>query len=355
MENLDKSNMWERLLAFPQQIKEAVEIGKKAQSPKPKAQSAYRNIIFSGMGGSAIAGELLKGYLNNEIKIPIFVNRDYSLPNFVSSETLIFINSYSGNTEETLAAYEEARKKKADLVVISSGGELIKKAQRDKVSFMTIPSGMPPRTALAYSFFIPLILLFQYGLISEKKEDISETILTLEKVKREIMEEKENEAKKVSLSFLNKFPIIYTSNSFAAVAIRLKQQLAENSKTLSSVNFLPEMNHNEIVGWEFPYLLRDFRVLFLRDKKENIPIKKRFCVSQEIIKEKAGILEIWSRGESLLARTFSLVYIGDFISYYLALLNKVDPTPVEKIDYLKEQLSKGTDTYQRNSDKGEKC
>ena len=318
-----------------------VKSAKGGISPKVKLFNRVKNIVFSGMGGSAIAGDLLKDYLNEEIKIPIFVNRDYSLPNFVSSETIIFINSYSGNTEETLAVYEQAKRKKADLIVISSGGELIKKAEQDKISFMTIPSGMPPRTALAYSFFIPLILLFQSGLISEKKEDIKETILILEKIKKEIMGEKENEAKKTSISFLNKFPIIYTSNSFAAVAIRLKQQLAENSKTLSSVNFLPEMNHNEIVGWQFPYLLKDFNVLFLRDKEENARIKKRFRISQEIIKKKTEILEIWSKGESLLARTFSLIYIGDFISYYLALLNKVDPTPVEKIDYLKEQLKKG--------------
>ncbi len=341
--------MWEKLLAFPQQIKEAVEIGSTLHAARftPharkkdtgfKSQNLYKNIVFSGMGGSAIAADLLKDYLNNEIKIPIFVNRDYFLPNFVSSESLLFINSYSGNTEETLAVYEQAKRKKAHLIVISSGGELIKKAERDKISFITIPSGIPPRTALAYSFFIPLILLFQSGLISEKKEDIKETILILEKLKKEITGEKENEAKKVSFSFLNKFPVIYTSNSFAAVAIRLKQQLAENSKTLSSANFLPEMNHNEIVGWQFPYLLKDFSVLFLRDKEENARIEKRFRISQEIIKEKTEILEIWSKGESLLARTFSLIYIGDFISYYLALLNKVDPTPVEKIDYLKKQL-----------------
>lgn len=341
--------MWQKLLDFPKQIEDAVKIGNASQTAnRPpsqvgeagKPQTAYKNVVFSGMGGSAIAGEFLKDYLNSEIKVPIFVNRDYFFPNFVDKESLLFLNSYSGNTEEVLSAYEEAKKKKLRPIIISSGGKLIEKAKQDNISFITIPFGIPPRAALAYSFFIPLIVLSQFGLISKKEKDIKETVFVLEKIKEKIIKEKENDAKKVSFFFLNKFPVIYTSNSFAAVAIRLKQQLAENSKTLSSINFLPEMNHNEIVGWEFPDLIKDFKVLFLRDKEENARIKKRFRISQEIIDEKVKILEIWSTGESLLARTFSLIYIGDFISYYLALLNKVDPTPVEKIGYLKKRLKK---------------
>ncbi|MCK4859813.1 MAG: bifunctional phosphoglucose/phosphomannose isomerase [Candidatus Omnitrophica bacterium] len=347
-QNLDKANMWQKLIDFPQQIKEAIEIGNALYAIRYTLYATYKNIIFSGMGGSAIAGELLKDYLSSEIKIPIFVNRDYALPNFVDENSLIFANSYSGNTEETLSAYEQAKKKKAHLIIISSGGELVRKAKQDETFFITIPSGMPPRTALAYSFFIPLVLFSQLGLISAKEEDIKETIAVLEKIKQEIISEEENEAKNVSLSFLNKFPVIYTSNSFAAVAARFKQQLAENSKNLSSINFLPEMNHNEIVGWEFPELIKDFIVLFLRDKQEHSRINKRMGISQKIIKEKAEILEIWSRGQSLLARTFSLIYIGDFISYYLALSNKIDPTPVKKIDYLKKQL-KTTDTADNSS------
>ena len=276
----------------------------------------------------------------------MIINRNYGLPGFVNEKTLLFVCSYSGNTEETLSAYQEGRARKAKIVTLTSDGKLKDLASQNDLPCLLVPPGQPPRSALGYLFFPALTALSKMGLIEDKAKQIEEAVRLLFKLKDEALGPQittlNNKAKRLAENLYNKFPLIYTSTGFfETVAARWRAQLAENSKTLSSSHLVPEMNHNEIVGWEFPpQMLGEFAVVMLRDKSEHEKIKKRFEITKSIIKQKAhGLFEVWSQGDGLLARIFFLIYMGDYVSFYLAILNGIDPTPVEKIDYLKKQLT----------------
>ncbi len=344
--SLDKSEMLRLLSEFPRQLKEASDIGKNITFDKDVKRD-FDKIVFCGLGGSAIGADLIKSYVAKECKVPIIVNRDYTLPAFVNEKTLLVVSSYSGNTEETLSAYAEGRKKNANIIAITTNGKLKEKAQEDKVPYVVIPKGLPPRCALGYSS-IPIMVLFsKLGLISDKYNEIDEASAFLEKLfKSELspdISEDKNIAKRVAKDLFGKYAIIYGANQYTdCVVTRWRGQLAENSKAISSTHLFPEMNHNEIVGWANPKnLMKDLVVVVLRDKDDHPRVAKRMDISSTIIKkEGVKIIEISSRGESLLCRIFSLIYIGDFVSLYLAILNDVDPTPVDNVMYLKNELAK---------------
>ncbi len=341
--DFDRGNMLTRLLDFPLQIEDARRIGEEVFLPKYKN---FKKILFSGLGGSAIGGDLVRSYLYLKSPLPILVNREYILPSFVDNQTLVFISSYSGNTEETVSSYREAKKKDAKIIVISSGGILKDLAKKDKIPHIQIPSGFPPRNALGYLSITPLVILNRLIPIKDLDEEIGESILILENLKEELKPETpipKNQAKRITFSLFKKIVIIYSASlNFDCCATRFRAQIAENSKQLSSVNLFPELNHNEIEGFRNPkFLSEDFVVLILRDRGEPLNIKKRIEITKRIIeKERIKIKEIFSRGEKLLAKILSLIYFCDFISFYLAILNRIDPTPVERIEYLKKELAK---------------
>ena len=341
--NFDKEGMLEKLLNFPFQIKDAKRIGELVDL---KNFGDFEKILFSGLGGSAISGDLVRDYLYLKCKIPVFVNRDYLLPSFVDEKTLVFISSYSGNTEETVSSYKDAKKRKAEIIVVSSGGILKDLAKKDRVIYVSIPSGLQPRNSLGYLSIIPLVILNRAISIKGLNREIEESFLVLERLRERLNPDvsiSENQAKTLSFSILKKFLIIYSSSlNFECCATRFRTQIAENAKSLSSVNLFPELNHNEIEGLRNPkFLSKDSITIILRDKKEPMNIKRRIEITKKIIeREKIRIKEIWSEGKGLLARIFSLIYLCDFISFYLAILNKTDPTPVEKIEYLKKELAK---------------
>ncbi len=346
LEKIDKSKMLHLLESFPGQCSRAKDIGLSFKLPKD-FRAQYKNIVCTGLGGSAIGADLVRSYLLDEIRLPFFVNRNYALPKFIDEDTLVIASSYSGNTEETLSSYKDARSKKACLFAITSGGELQKLAKSDNVPYITIPPGFPPRCALGYSFFPLLVLLSKLGLIEDKTEKIDGVIKLLEDMKINKLgckvPEKKNLAKSIARKLYHKYPIIYGGQDHIdSVVTRWRGQLAENSKTISSSHIFPEMNHNEIVGWENPKkLLKDFVVVILRDKGDHPRIAKRMDITKDIIeKEGVDVVEVNSVGEDVLSRIFSLIYIGDFVSYYLAILNKRDPTPVERVTYLKNELAK---------------
>ena len=343
---VDKSRMMQILMDFPRQCEEAVQIGRAASIPEHYKD--IDRILAMGMGGSAIGGDLLKSYVSQESNIPLIVNRDYRIPRFVTSHTLVFASSYSGNTEETLSAYEEAQKRGARIVGITSGGKLEEYCQRDGNPFLTIPPGLPPRTALGYLFFPLVMVLERLKVIAGREEEIEETIKVLKRLSQELGPEvkgKINRAKRLAQELHNKVPVVYgPSEYFEPVVLRWKDQFNENSKVFSTCNVFPELNHNEIVGWEIlQELTRNFAIILLRDKNASERINLRMDITKSIIENKVGLTrEIWSEGDSLLARIFSLVYLGDFVSFYLAILNGVDPTPVKMIDLLKKELEKGS-------------
>lgn len=345
IKKLDKSNMLGLLMDFPQQCIAALGLAGKAKILFEKRD--FTNIVFAGLGGSAIGADLVRSYLYFESKIPIQVFREYDLPAFVDDSALVFLSSYSGNTEETLSAYEQARKSKATLIVISSDGKLKEYAQRDNVTFIGIPQGSPPRCNLGYLSIIPLCILAKLGLIEDVGSSVNQMIYTLEELKNKNLNprigQKDNIAKHVAAKLLNKFAIIYSASiHFDICATRFRGEIAENSKALGSSHVFPEMNHNEIVGWEQPKkLFKNLAVVFLRDKGMHPRVSMRMDITRGLIKKEGPlVLEIWSRGENLLSRIFSLIYIGDFVSFYLALLYGIDPTPVERVTYLKNQLAK---------------
>ncbi len=343
---LDRSNMLDLLLRFSGQIAEAEAIGSQIDFTKSISKD-FNKIVFAGMGGSAIGADLIKSYLLEELDIPIFVNRDYMLPAFVDKKTLLIISSYSGNTEETLSAYRDGMKKKACMIAITTGGKLKKIAAKDGLPCIIIPQGLPPRCALAYSS-IPIIILFsKLGLIPDKGGEIRGVETLLKKLRDEELspsvKEDKNIAKRISKELYNKYPIIYGANTHTdAVATRWRGQLAENAKTVSSTHLFPEMNHNEIVGWLNPKkVMKALIVIMLKDKGDHPRTRDRMAISRSIIeKEGVKVIDVDSRGKMLLERIFSLVYIGDFVSFYLAIQNNVDPTPVDNVTYLKEELAK---------------
>ncbi|NQT06322.1 MAG: bifunctional phosphoglucose/phosphomannose isomerase [Candidatus Omnitrophica bacterium] len=346
IKRLDKSKMMDLLINFPKQLSDAADIGKGIDFTA-KIRKGFNKIVFTGLGGSAIGADLIRSYVAGECRVPIFVNRDYTLPAFVDKDTLLIVSSYSGNTEETLSAYDEGLKKGAGIVAITSNGELKKRAERDGFPFIIIPQGYPPRCALGYSS-IPIIMLFaKLGLISDKAKEIKEAIEVMEGLKKDALSPEigkdKNIAKEVAGELLNRYAIIYGANQHTdVVATRWRGQLAENSKAVSSSHLFPEMNHNEIVGWRNPKnLMKNFLVLILRDKGDHPRVKTRMEISKTIIsKEDVKIVEVHSKGKSILSRIFSLIYIGDFVSVYLAILNGVDPTPVDSVMYLKNELAK---------------
>lgn len=355
--DIDKSNMLDILLNFHYQVEEAQQIGK--STDLDDMQDSIDNIVYCGMGGSAICGDFLKNFLIDELPVSMEVVRNYTLPNYVSKKTLLIISSYSGNTEETLSCLNQGAKKNAHLLGISSNGEVKKLFNEMSVNngklknYIKIPSGYPPRTALGY-VLLPLIYsLHKLGLVkNDFSNDISETIKYVEeKAKTYDPGNIPNKAYELSKALNNTIPVIYaTAGSTSMIARRWTTQFSENAKIVAYYNEIPEMNHNEIVGWEnLPELLDDFTVIFLKDAEDL----ERVVVRQKAIKDlllnngsviPKQILEVESEGNSRMVRWMSLIYLGDFISWYSAIGYGTDPTPVKKIDILKKTLAEVNNT-----------
>jgi glucose/mannose-6-phosphate isomerase len=342
MQSSDQSNFYQFICDFPKQIESSYHLLENLDFKRYKI--SYENIVIAGMGGSAIAGDLLQAYLKDDINLPIIVSRNYSIPTFVSSKTLFIACSYSGNTEETLQSYKKARQKKAKTIGIASGGTLNKLASRSKIPFIQIPGGYPPRQALGYMFFALIHLFENLGLIKTKEKEIKETIkmiLDIRERNHPKTTHSHNFCNHVAQKLYKKIPVIYSASEYLnPIVTRWRNQLNENAKILSFSNVFPELNHNEIMGWEGPKdLLRDFSIIFLRDSSEHPRNQKRLDITKEILqRNRFQIFEVFSEGNSLLSRIISLIYIGDWVSYYLALLYDKDPYRIDSINFLKDAL-----------------
>ncbi len=337
----DRSNMLQLLTAFPGQFQQAREIGERHNFKVNRDE--VKNIVFAGMGGSAIGGDLIISCLGSQLKVPALVNRNYFLPQFVNGSSLVIISSYSGNTEESLSCYADARKKDAQIVTISSGGKLAQQASQNGIPIIEIPGGMPPRTALGYLTVPLLIFLTRAGLATIESEAFDETEkLLTQKADLYAPETKDNKALNLADQLKNKIPILYsTADLLYPVGMRWKGQFSENAKVLAFCNFFPELNHNEIVGWErLPGMLANFQIIYLKDRDDYDRNRTRMKITQEILeKVTSPIIELDTEGNSRLARLFSLICLGDWVSFYLAAINGIDPTLIEKIQILKDRLS----------------
>jgi len=343
MLDFDRSNFIAYLKDFPDQPAEVV---KKMKSYTIDLDvSGVQNIVFIGMGGSAIAGDIIVSYVRDELKVPVSVSRDYTLPSYVGKNTLMIASSYSGNTEETLAAVKHGLRRGALMVGITSGGELESICKKKNHPYVTVKEGYPPRQALGHMFFSQLLVLDKLGFIKVKKKDITETIDILNELSARYdphETQSNNLANHIAQSIYHAIPVTYSGVAHLdPVTVRWQNQFNENSKTMAFSNVFPEMNHNEIMGWEgLPDVMQHFRVIFLRDSEENPRTAQRIKITKGILKKKNILFgEVFATGESRLARLFSMISTGDWASYYLALLNEKDPIAIDSIDLLKEKLS----------------
>ncbi len=338
---IDQGDMFGAIYRFADQIQDAIGISE--QINLQNNYSACENIVVAGMGGSAIGGNVTKTLVHQELKIPFYVNRNYTLPNWVSEKTLVLCSSYSGETEESLSAYEDALKRGAMICGISTGGQLPENIQTKGFDLITIPGGLQPRAALAYSFVPMLYLLKNIGLISNSLiVDLSNSIASLEK-KRDTysVEDTSNPIFKLAKNIYGMIPIIYgITDTTGVVALRWKAQLCENSKMLAYHNEIPEMNHNEIAGWgNNPDLLSEMSVIWLKDKNDTERVRKRQDVTKTLLND-IGIMqhEVSAEGENNIERLLYLINYGDWLSYWCAILHNTDPSTIEKINKLKKSL-----------------
>ncbi len=339
---LDERGILNILGRFDRQIEEALQIGLAADLPADGG--SVRNIVISGLGGSAIGGDFLRAYLGRSLRLPMFVNRSYSIPGFVDDSTLVILSSYSGNTEETLSAFEEAKSAGARLICIASGGQLERLAETAGCPCIKIPTGYPPRTALAYSAIPILQALTRLGLASDCAAEVKSSITWVRhKIKLFAPEcpSAENQAKALARSLYRKIPVVYGSQDrLDVLALRWRCQISENAKQLAYSASLPEMNHNEIVGWKHPAPgLRQVLPVFLRDREDHLRIQIRAEITREMLTHRSGaVLEFWTDGETWLERLWTLVLLGDYASVYLAFLNQEDPSQIDAIEGLKNRL-----------------
>ena len=346
MENhhvIDPDNMYQSIYDFSDHIVQALDIGRTINIHN--TYDNIQNIVIAGMGGSAIGGDVVKLLTKNELKVPFVISRNYKLPNWVNENTLVICSSYSGDTEETLDSFDDSLNKGAKIIGISTGGTLTKLLIGNKLDVVTIPSGLQPRAALALSFVPMLCLLNKLGFISSNSiKDLKSTVSLLNDFRDKYYNQNEqNPTYAIAQRIYKTIPIIYGENEYTGIiALRWKGQLSENSKMLAFCNDLPEMNHNEIVGWENNNTLMDnISVIWLKDKDDHPRIISRQTATKDIIGKIAANHEIVSlQGDTQVERLLHLVHFGDWLSYWCAILHKTDPTPVKKIDHLKRILSK---------------
>jgi glucose/mannose-6-phosphate isomerase len=340
---LDPGNMYGMIAAMPDHLEEGMAVGRAVDLQRLEEET-FHSVLVAGMGGSAIAGDIARSYLLDQLDISLGVCRHYRIPEFVNRRTLVIASSYSGNTEETLSAYDHALDRGAKLIAIATGGRLAEKAKADDVPLIKIKGGLQPRAALGYSLAPLLVILSRLGLCADQCPEIEDTAAALRRwAKMYAPESADNPALKLARDIHGTIPIIYAGyDRFDAVAYRFKCQINENAETPAFANAFPELNHNEIVGYQkLDGLDKKFTVVILKDNLDHKRIKARMEIMAQYLRDKGvGVTTLDSRPGSDLARIFYFIQLGDFTSYYLALLNGLDPTPVKAIDYLKDKLSK---------------
>ena len=319
---------------FTNHLKDAINIANNTTlTPSTKE---IRNVLICGLGGSGIGGTIVNDIVSPKAKIPITATKDYSIPNFVNEHTLVIANSYSGNTEETLYALQKCQAKEAEIAVITSGGSLKTIAEEQNYNKLIIPSGQPPRAMFGYAFTELFYLLNHYGIIDASfKSDFQKAIHLLDTEKSDI----QNQAKDLAKKMHKQTPVIYVANGFEGVAVRFRQQINENSKMLCWHHVVPEMNHNELLGWRTN--VNDLAVVYFRNKSDYERNQIRMDINKNVIsKYTENITEIWSKGNSLIENSLYHIHLGDWASWYLSEMNNVDAIEIDVINFLKGELSK---------------
>ncbi len=332
-------DMWERVDCLADQLRASAEMVRDAAlGPWARPQ----RVLVCGMGGSAAAGGLLAGVYESDFEMR--VARRYDPPSLWARHALVVFSSYSGNTEETLRSYERLAEVADQRVVVSSGGELLSRARKDGVPVVELPGGWPPRSALGWGIGSIARILGHAGLVDAIDADLEEVASSLDQG-REIASasraDESSQLQRLVSALEGRLPFLYASDGLTeAVALRWRAQLNENAKMLVGHALLPELDHNEVVGWESPTAVRDgVAVVALRDQDEPARVSRRFEVTRQILGDRVrGWIEVRAGDGSRLSRAMELVQLGDYLSVLLAERHGVDPTPVDSIDRLKSEL-----------------
>ena len=338
---LDKHEMYQDLKNYSKQIEDTLAKLKEFSIEK----SEIEKIVFCGMGGSAIGGDIVRACFFEEISIPMMINRDYKLPKFVDSKTLVIVCSFSGNTEETLSCFDDARTKNAEILAISSGGELEKKCEENEIPFFKLnykSSCGQPRVNSGVMLTAVVGILEKLGLINVDAEIWQNIInrIDINSADWGTESEEENLAIDISQDLKDKIPVFHGAGFLSAVVRRLKQDVNETAKQSAFYEEIPESNHNAVVGYEFPEANKQLIMVGFNSSFDNPSNAYRLEILEEIW-EKAELewINIETVGDTKLEQVFHLVQLSMFVSFYLGISNNIDPTPVNIIDFLKTKLA----------------
>jgi bifunctional phosphoglucose/phosphomannose isomerase (EC 5.3.1.8 len=331
---------------YDKQFKEAIDLAEAFDVKKLNGKIDEVVILGTG-GGSSVAGGFLRSYLFDELRAPVIVNQGYNIPSFVDENSLVLVVSHSGNTEETLSAYGQAVSTGAHIIAITAGGQLKERCERDNVPCLLVPYDIGhPRRDIGYIFVPMVIILNKLGLIEDKTEDLKSLIDLFGELKKEYGAEvpiEKNLAKQIAMEIYGHIPLIYGSLDFYdSVAWRWKNQFGENSKLMGFYNVIPNLHHDEAVGWDMPESeIKKLYLIMLRDDElDSKKIKKRKDITASILRDRmGGIREVYARGNNRLARMFSLIYLGDFVTLYTPVYRGIDPTPVDVINLFKRKMA----------------
>ncbi len=343
MGQLDSQDMLEHIRNLPQQCRTAWTHSHDVTLPPQYGAVDHMTIV--GMGGSAIGGALLKGLVAPNCDVPISVVRGYTLPAFVQGpRTLVVACSYSGNTEETISCFQQALARHASVIAVTTGGKLASLAREAGAPVLRFNYPSQPRAAIGYSFVLLLGIAHQLGLVRDYSDAVAESAQVMEAWQEDIdarVPRARNDAKQLAGQIRGRLPVVYGASFLAAVANRWKTQFNENAKHWACFEALPELNHNTVVGLGIPPAIRDNTVvLMLRSVLDSRRIQERWDVTRELLaREGVTAEQVRGRGSSALAQILSLIHFGDYVSFYLAMCNQVDPTPVEAIAFLKQRLA----------------
>lgn len=334
-------NMYDLIKDFPQQLEAAVIQGQQLQLTS--MDRSPHHVVIAGMGGSGMGGALLKQWVADHLSIPLAINQDYTLPAYVNQHTLLILVSYSGNTEETLSAFQEGLHKQAKIVCVTTGGALQALAEQHQLDCISLPAGRPPRASLAYSVVIQWFILHFHQLIdSDFVTSLQSAIQLLHATQANV----QIKAQRIAQQLHGRLPIIYATTDYEAVAIRLRQQLNENSKQLCWHHVIPEMNHNELASWEAPQ--QDLAVLMLYGNTPNERTALQQQLTESMIWSKVTVyIPLQAQGSTLLAQSLYLIHLGDWISFYLAQEKGLDTMAIAMIDQLKMELKKHSQLQDR--------
>lgn len=338
---IDPEDMLGHITNLPDQLLKAWEIGKKAEIPQ---WQDIQQIIVAGMGGSAIAGDFLRAYISPTCRVPMIVHRDYDLPAWAHGpHTLAIISSHSGNTEETLSAFESSLEAGCKAVVVTTGGKVAEKARQNNVPSFQYTYPSQPRAAVGYSFGLMLSTLTRLNLIPDPYAELAETVNQMKLAQARIHAEiptSQNLAKRIAGQLIDRWVTVIGAGILAPVARRWKAQINEISKSWGQFDLLPESDHNTLAGIDHPdELLRQTMVLFLRipaDQSRNM--RRTNLTKKAFMLQGIGTDFIDASGDTPLAHLWTTVNLGDYVSYYLAMSYDVDPTPVETIEGFKREM-----------------